>query len=75
MFRQSRCSKHKEYLCQKYHARIQLIDMQQIEISSHEIREMIARGHSVDEMLPQAVAAYIHEQRLYLDPVQGRKGN
>lgn len=30
--------KHKEYLCQKYHARIQLIDMQQIEISSHEIR-------------------------------------
>lgn len=39
--------KHKEYLCQKYHARIQLIDMQQIEISSHEIREMIARGHSV----------------------------
>ena len=67
--------KHKEYLCQKYHARIQLIDMQQIEISSHEIREMIARGHSVDEMLPQAVAAYIHEQRLYLDPVQGRKGN
>lgn len=67
--------KHKEYLCQKYHARIQLIDMQQIEISSHEIREMIAQGHSVDEMLPQAVAAYIHEQRLYLDPVQGRKGN
>ena len=67
--------KHKEYLCQKYHARIQLIDMQQIEISSHEIREMIAQGHSVDEMLPQAVAAYILEQRLYLDPVQGRKGN
>ena len=30
---------------------------------------------TVDEMLPQAVAAYIHEQRLYLDPVQGRKGN
>jgi len=24
---------------------------------------------------PEAVAAYIHEQRLYLDPVQGRKGN
>lgn len=67
--------KQKQYLCQKYHARIQLIDMQQIEISSHEIREMIAQGHSVDEMLPQAVAAYIHEQRLYRDPVQGRKGN
>ena len=49
--------KHKEYLCQKYHARIQLIDMQQIEISSHEIREMIAQGHSVDEMLPQAVCS------------------
>ena len=65
----------KDYLCQKYHARIQLIDMQQIKISSHEIREMIAQGDSVDEMLPQAVAAYIHEQCLYRDPVQGRKGN
>jgi nicotinate-nucleotide adenylyltransferase len=36
------------------------------EISSSDLRQRIASGESIDELVPPAVARYIREQRLYL---------
>ena len=52
-----------------YHARfgkvVRRIVADPIEISSEEIRRRIADGRSVDDILPDAVARYIKERRLY----------
>lgn len=56
-----------EYLTDKYQARIKLLEMQQISISSTDIRKRIKEQHSVRYMLPDKVGAYIKEHHLYTE--------
>ena len=37
-----------------------------IELSSSQVREAVAQGHPIEDMVPPAVASYIRENRLYL---------
>jgi nicotinate-nucleotide adenylyltransferase len=39
-------------------------------ISSTEVRQRCQQGRSIDHLVPPAVAAYIQQQRLYLDDGQ-----
>ena len=51
---------------QKYGKVVRRIVSDPIEISSTEIREAIAKGKSIDGLVPARVAAYIKENGLYL---------
>jgi len=42
-----------------------MLDTPQIEISSSEIRDRVARGLSIHQLVPEAVERYIKEHRLY----------
>lgn len=53
------------YLRQHYGARILLLDMRELPISSSRIRENIRKQRPVTGMLPEAVEAYIKKQHLY----------
>ena len=37
-----------------------------IELSSSRVREAVAQGHAIEDMVPPAVASYIRENQLYL---------
>lgn len=54
-----------DYLKEKYNARIELLPAPLVEISSTTIRERAAKGLSVRYMVPDAVAEYITEHKLY----------
>jgi nicotinate-nucleotide adenylyltransferase len=41
------------------------LGMDRVPVSSRRIRERVARGESLDDLVPPAVARYIQEQRLY----------
>ena len=43
-----------------------MLDTPQIEISSSEIRERVARGLSIHQLVPEPVERYIREHRLYV---------
>jgi len=43
-----------------------MLDTPQIEISSSEIRDRVARGLSIHQLVPEPVERYIKEHRLYL---------
>lgn len=49
-------------------ARVSLLEMPPIEVSSSMVRERIARKKSLQGLVAPAVAAYIAEQRLYRQP-------
>ncbi len=49
----------------KYGARIKLLHLPRVDISSSEVRKRIASGESVEGMLPDAVIRYIGERGLY----------
>lgn len=53
------------YLSEKYGARIELLQAPLVEISSTTIRERAAQDLSVRYMVPDAVAEYIADHRLY----------
>lgn len=57
---------HAEYLKSAFHARIEVIDMPAIQISSREIRERIMLNKTVRYYIPDAVNEYINSNRLYL---------
>lgn len=48
--------------------RVDFIDGPQVSISASTIRDLVRAGRSIDGMVPPAVAAYIHDHRLYTDP-------
>lgn len=56
-----------EYLHKKYGARIERIEMKEIPFSSTDIRERIREGKSIRYMVPDKVADYIKEHRLYME--------
>lgn len=49
-------------------ARVHVVDTPVIDISSTQIRQRIRAGRPVHSMMPDQVAAYIKERRLYSDP-------
>ena len=46
-------------------ARLMLLDRPQVDISSTEVRDRVARGESIADIVPQAVERYIREHGLY----------
>lgn len=46
--------------------RVTLLDMPELEIASHHIQERVRTGRSIRYLVPDAVCAYIREQRLYM---------
>lgn len=56
----------KEHLQQRFNADIAILTMEEVPVSSSDIRKRIAHGQSVDTMLPEGVIEYIKEHRLYL---------
>lgn len=56
-----------QYLNQKYHADIRLLNTPNVDISSSEIREKIKDGQSIQGIVPDSVYAYIEEKQLYRD--------
>lgn len=53
------------YLTQKYHARIQLINMPGIDLSSELIRNRVAAHETIRFFVPEDVRDYIYENHLY----------
>lgn len=60
-----RMNQQVEMLTAKYHARIQIVEMPRMDISSSEIREYVRRGQSIDGLVPGQVADYIRRHGLY----------
>lgn len=56
-----------QYLNQKYHADIRLLNTPNVDISSSEIREKLKNGQSIQGIVPDSVYAYIEEKQLYRD--------
>ncbi len=54
-----------EELKERYSARIVLLDTENIDISSHEIRSWITEGRSVRYYVPDNVISYIEENGIY----------
>ncbi|HBI60771.1 MAG TPA: nicotinate (nicotinamide) nucleotide adenylyltransferase [Lachnospiraceae bacterium] len=54
-----------EVLAEQFHGRFELIRMEKMEISSSLIREKIAKGESVRQMLPERVYEYIRRNHCY----------
>ncbi len=53
------------YLEERYHARIRKLHCAAVDISSHAIREAAAKGEEIRAWVPDFVADYIAEHRLY----------
>ena len=54
-----------QYLQEKYHASIAMLKMEGMELSSTQIRKCVKEGKSIQNMVPESVAAYIQEHHLY----------
>ncbi len=59
-----------EFLRFTYHARIELIDMPTLMISSSEIKDNLSRGKSIKYYVPTAIEDYIKKNKLYLFPLE-----
>lgn len=54
-----------QYLSEKYHAKIRLLETPLMPVSSHELRASLQSGDSVSEYMPVAVCSYIKQHHLY----------
>ena len=54
-----------QYLSEKYHAKICLLETPLMPVSSHELRASLQSGDSVSEYMPAAVCSYIKQHHLY----------
>jgi len=50
------------------------IEMAPVPVASREVRRAVARGESIDQLVPPAVAGYIRERGLYRPGAEARKG-
>ncbi len=55
------------YLNKKYPDKIFPLDTPVLEISSQEIRQRVKEGRTIEHLVPESVAAYIEQNKLYLD--------
>lgn len=53
-------------LTEIYRARIRLLVTPLMKISSHELREAVKEGKSIDRWVPESVVEYIREKHLYI---------
>ena len=61
---------HPDVQAQSSHA----VPLPMIDISSTDIRRRVARGEVISELVPPAVARYIAQHGLYLEPTQAPQG-
>ncbi|MDE6212796.1 MAG: nicotinate-nucleotide adenylyltransferase [Lachnospiraceae bacterium] len=54
-----------QYLQEKYHASIAMLKIEGMELSSTQIRKCVKEGKSIQNMVPESVAAYIQKHHLY----------
>ena len=64
-YSENELNKQKLYLEEKYAAKIILLNIMNIDISSTEIRKRIEEGKRIDFFLPKNVIEYINENNLY----------
>ncbi|WP_343209070.1 nicotinate-nucleotide adenylyltransferase [Anaerolentibacter hominis] len=57
--------KQAEYLKEKYHCEISLVDIPEVDISSQGIRERLRNGMSIRYLVPEKVEEYIRKEKLY----------
>lgn len=57
--------KHAAHLQRKYQAKLQILQMEDIDISSSQIRYKISRGQEIRNLTPEPVADYIESNHLY----------
>ena len=62
----SKAQRHAERLRRDFGAKITILNVNGPDVSSTEIRQRVAEGSSIGEMVPEGVAAYIRERGLYL---------
>ncbi len=55
-------------LREQYGARIQIVEMSRLDISSSEIRDRVRKGKALEDMVPYGVERYIRDHSLYLEP-------
>lgn len=60
-----RLNNQAQYLREKYHASVEILEFAGMDVSSTQIRERVRRGESLQGLLPEAVEAYIRKNRLY----------
>ncbi|MDE6601882.1 MAG: nicotinate-nucleotide adenylyltransferase [Lachnospiraceae bacterium] len=63
--RQDRLRGQAQYLREKYSASIEILAFAGMDVSSTQIRERVREGASLQGFVPEAVEAYIRENRLY----------
>lgn len=56
-----------QYLNEKYHADVRLINMPDVDISSTEIRDRLKQGETIQDMVPKNVFDYIEQHKLFKD--------
>lgn len=69
-----RLSGQVQYLWEKYRASVEILEFAGMDVSSTQIREMVRRGSSLRGLVPEAVEAYIRQNRLYEKEMQEEKG-
>ncbi len=56
---------HSQYLRQKYHAFVEILDIDSIDVSSSRIRGLLQRKETIHGLVPGAVEEYIIKNQLY----------